>query len=69
MAALDDVSSVDKVFSNGAPRDEPSLVWVDKKRNQNSKTKGETLGMNFETTVLEGDRTKGVRAVGARLFW
>jgi hypothetical protein len=34
---------------------------VDKKRYQNPKTKGETLGMNFEIAVLEGDRT--------RLFW
>jgi hypothetical protein len=40
MASLDNVSSIDKVFRNGAPRDEASLVWVDKIGDEPFKAQG-----------------------------
>jgi hypothetical protein len=69
MTALNNVSSIDKVFGDRAPGYETSLVRVDKERYQNHKSKGETLGMDFETIVLEGDRAKRVRAIGALFLW
>jgi hypothetical protein len=47
VASLDDVSNLDKIFSNGATRDEPSLVGVNQVRNEVPKAKGKAFGMNF----------------------
>jgi hypothetical protein len=47
VASLDNISGVNKVFSNGAARDKPSLVRVNQVRNMGPEAKGKAFGMNF----------------------
>jgi hypothetical protein len=46
VTALHDVSRVNKVFRNRAPRNKASLVGVDQVGNEVTKPKGEALGVN-----------------------
>jgi hypothetical protein len=67
VAGLHQVNGIDKIFGNGPPEDEPSLVWVDEERNEILEPKGQAFRMDFETTILERDRTKIVRSIFAIL--
>jgi hypothetical protein len=69
MASLDNVSSIDKVFRNGAPRNGASLVWVDKIGDEPFKAQGEAFGMHLKAAVLEGDGPKVFRFVRTQFFW
>jgi hypothetical protein len=69
MTGLDNVSCIDKVFSNRAPRDKTSLVGVDKVVDEPPEAEGEALGMDFETAILQGDGAEVFRFVSASLFW
>jgi hypothetical protein len=68
MARLNDVSSIDKIFSNRAASNETSLVRVNEERNEGAKSKGETFGMDLKATVLKRDGAKIVRSIGANLL-
>jgi hypothetical protein len=67
-AGLHNVSRINKVFSDAASGDEPHLVRVDKMGNKVFKPKSEALGVNFKTTVLEGDGSGVVRFIGPSFF-
>ena len=47
MTRLDDVCGINEIFSDGAPRDEPSLVGVDQLGNERAKAKSETFSKEF----------------------
>jgi hypothetical protein len=68
VARLDDVSGMDKVFSNAPPRDEASLVRMNKEGDKLTKAKRKTLSVNFETTILEGDGVEVVRLISTRFL-
>jgi hypothetical protein len=68
MARLNDVSSIDKIFSDRAASNETSLVRVNEERNEAAKSKGETFGMDLEATVLKRDGAEIVRSIGANLL-
>jgi hypothetical protein len=68
MAGLDDVSGIDKVFSDRPTRDEPGLVGVNEKGDKFAKAKGKAFGVDFKAAVLKGDRTKVIRAVSTSFF-
>jgi hypothetical protein len=68
VTGLNNVGGIDKVFSNGATQNKPSLVWVDQEGNKVTETQGEALGVNFKTTVSERDRTEIIRPIGTHFF-
>jgi hypothetical protein len=68
MASLDDVSSVDKVFSNRASENKARLVWVNQEGDKLPKAKSEALGVDLEATVLKRYGTEVVRFVSALFF-
>jgi hypothetical protein len=69
MASLNNISSIDEVFRNGAPRDETSLVRVNQVWDKLPEAQGEAFGVNLEATVLEGDGSEVLWFVCTGLFW
>jgi hypothetical protein len=69
VASLDDISSIHKVFGNGAARDEASLVGVDEIGNELTEAKGEALGVDLEATVLKRYGSEVFGFVSALFFW
>jgi hypothetical protein len=63
VTSLDNVGSVDKVFSYGATGDEPSLVRVDEVGDEIPKAKGKAFGVDLKATVLEGNRAEVIRSI------
>jgi hypothetical protein len=63
VTSLDNVGSVDKVFSYGATGDEPSLVRVDEVGDEIPKAKGKAFGVDLKATVLEGNRAEFIRSI------
>jgi hypothetical protein len=68
VATLDNVSSVDEVLSDGATRDETSLVRVYKVGNKVAESEGKAFGVNFEAAVLERNGSEVFRFVGTFLL-
>jgi hypothetical protein len=68
VAGLDDVGHINEVFGDGAARDKPGLVRMDKERNYRFETEGEALGVEFKGAVLKGDRPKIIRSVSSFLL-
>jgi hypothetical protein len=68
VAGLNNVGGVGKVFSDGAIRNEARLIGVDKKGQERAKTKGETFGVEFKTTILKRDGSEVFRFVGPGFF-
>jgi hypothetical protein len=68
MTSLDDVSSIDKVFSNRASGNKAHLVWVNQERNKLPKAKSKALGVDLEATVLKRYGTEVVRFVSTLFF-
>jgi hypothetical protein len=68
MTGLDNVSGINKVFCDGAARDEASLVRVDKVRDKPFKAKGEAFRVDLEAAILEGDRAEVFWFVSASFF-
>jgi hypothetical protein len=68
VVALDNVSGIDEVFSNGAPRDKPNLVGVDKVRDEVTEPQGKAFCVNFEAAVPERDGSEIIRLVCTFFF-
>jgi hypothetical protein len=68
VAALNNVSGIDEVFRNGAPRNKTSLVGVDKVRDKVAEPQGKAFGVDFEAAVLERDGSKIIRLVCTLFF-
>jgi hypothetical protein len=68
VASLNNVSGIDKIFSDGAARDKPGLVRVDKRGDEVTEAESKTFRVNFEVANLEGDRAEIIRTVGAGLL-
>jgi hypothetical protein len=69
MTGLDDVSSVDKIFSNRASGNKARLVRVNQKRDKLPKAKSKAFGVDFEATVLKRYGTKIVWLVCTFFLW
>jgi hypothetical protein len=68
VASLNNVSGIYKIFSDGAARDKPGLVRVDKRGDEVTEAERKTFRVNFEASILEGDRAEIIKTVGAGLL-
>jgi hypothetical protein len=68
VARLDNVRSIDKVFGDGVPRDEPSLIGVNKKGEEGTEPKGEAFGVEFEAAILKRYRSEIFGLIGPHFF-
>jgi hypothetical protein len=68
MTSLDNIGGIDKIFRNGAPRDEARLVRMDKGGYEPPEAQGEAFRVHLEAAVLKGDGAKVFRLISARFF-
>jgi hypothetical protein len=68
VAGLDDVHNVNKIFCNRASRKGTSLVWVDKERDEGTKSKSKAFRVDFEATVFKRDGTEVIRPISANFL-
>jgi hypothetical protein len=68
VTGLDDVGSINKIFGNGALRDEARLIRVNNEGNEVAESNHEAFGVNFEATILKRYRTEIVRFISPLFF-